>query len=102
MAVESRKVQLVDIALDLIQKLIAYKHLQGAVHSISHRRDPAGKGARRRLTEDDEDLESNAGDTSLPQVCHGAPVMLCLNKMHERASYSVSIGKAGLPHANVG
>ena len=67
LAVDSRKVQLVDIALDLIQKLIAYQHIQGPVHSISHRRDPAPKG-KRRPTEDDDDLESVGPDSSLPQV----------------------------------
>lgn len=65
MAVESRKVQLVDIALDLIQKLIAHHHIQGPVFSISHRRETGGK---RRPTEDEDELESIAGDSSLPQV----------------------------------
>jgi len=69
LAVESRKVQLVDIALDLIQKLVAHKHIQGPVFSISHRREVGGKGgARRRITDDDEDLESVGADSSLPQV----------------------------------
>jgi hypothetical protein len=69
LAVESRKVQLVDIALDLIQKLMAHKHIQGPVFSISHRREAGGKGGgRRRITDDDEDLESVGADSSLPQV----------------------------------
>ena len=68
LAVESRKVQLVDIALDLIQKLIAHQHIQGPVFSISHRRETGGKAEKRRLTEDDEDLETAGADSSLPQV----------------------------------
>ena len=73
LAVDSRKVQLVDIALDLIQKLIAYQHIQGPVHSISHRRDPAPKG-KRRPTEDEDDLESVGPDSSLPQVRRSEPL----------------------------
>lgn len=72
LAVDSRKVQLVDIALDLIQKLIAHQHIQGPVFSISHRRDAGGKD-KRRATEDDEDMESNSGDSSLPQVLASMP-----------------------------
>lgn len=69
MAAESRKVQLVDLALDLIQKLIAHKHIQGPVYSISHRRDPTGKPRKGRATEDEDDLDSVVTDTSLPQAC---------------------------------
>ena len=68
MAVESRKVQLLEIALDLIQKLIAHKHIQGPVFSISHRRETTGKAEKRRITDDDDELESSGGDSSLPQV----------------------------------
>lgn len=68
LAVESRKVQLVDLALDLIQKLIAHKHIQGPISSVSHRRDPNKKTGRRRPTEDDEEVESVAGDDNLPQA----------------------------------
>lgn len=68
MAVESRKIVLVNLALDLIQKLIAHQHLQGAVFSISHRREAGSRGDKRRATEDDDDLESGTTDSSLPQV----------------------------------
>lgn len=68
MAVESRKVQLLDIALDLIQKLIAHKHIQGPVFCISHRREATGKAENRRTTEDDEDMDSGGADSSAPQV----------------------------------
>ena len=68
-AVDSKKVQLVDLALDLIQKLIAHQHIQGPVASISHRRDPSKKARGRRATEDDEELEAVGGDSVLPQVC---------------------------------
>lgn len=68
MAVESRKIQLVDLALDLIQKLIAHKHIQGPISSISHRRDLNKKTSRRRPTEDDDELESVGAGDSVPQV----------------------------------
>ena len=68
LAVDTRKVLLVDIALDLIQKLIAHQHIQGPVASISHRREPSGRAEKRRLTEDDEELESAGADSSLPQA----------------------------------
>lgn len=68
MAIESRKVPLVDLALDLIQKLIAHKHIQGPVYSISHRRDPGGKARKGRPTDEDEETESVGPDSSLPQA----------------------------------
>ena len=49
MAVETRRTALVDLSLDLIQKLLAHGHLAGAVHSISHRRDPAATRAGRKV-----------------------------------------------------
>ena len=64
-AVESRKVPLVDLALDLIQKLIAHKHIQGPVYSISHRRDPGGKTRKGRPTDEDDETESVGPDSSL-------------------------------------
>ena len=67
-AVESRKVALVNIALDLIQKLIAHKYIQGPVFSISHRREAGGRGDKRRATEDEDELEIGTTDSSLPQV----------------------------------
>eukprot|EP00891_Asterochloris_glomerata_P002829 jgi/Astpho2/2829/e_gw1.00050.8.1_t len=42
-AVETRKTQLVDAALDCIQKLISHSILTGPVHSINHKREAAGK-----------------------------------------------------------
>lgn len=50
MAVETRRTALVDLTLDLIQKLIAHQHLAGAVHSISHKRDPAAARAGRKVS----------------------------------------------------
>ena len=67
MAVETRKIQLVDIALDCLQKLISHKHLQGPVHNINHRREAATKG-RRRPTDDDEDGDHAMIDNLPPQV----------------------------------
>ena len=69
-AVETRKTQLVDAALDCIQKLISHSILTGPVHSINHKREAAGKVAsgRRRPTEDlDDDLGSVSG-VMPPQV----------------------------------
>lgn len=48
MAVETRRTALVDLSLDLIQKLIAHGHLAGSVYNISHKRDPAaGRSGRK-------------------------------------------------------
>lgn len=48
MAVETRRTALVDLSLDLIQKLMAHSHLAGSVYNISHKRDPvAGRSGRK-------------------------------------------------------
>ena len=48
MAVETRRTALVDLSLDLIQKLIAHGHLAGSIYNISHKRDPtSGRSARK-------------------------------------------------------
>jgi hypothetical protein len=48
MAVETRRTALVDLSLDLIQKLIAHGHLAGSVYNISHKRDAsAGRSGRK-------------------------------------------------------
>ena len=45
---ETRRTALVDLSLDLIQKLIAHGHLAGSIYNISHRRDPAsGRSVRK-------------------------------------------------------
>ena len=49
MAVETRRTTLVDLSLDLIQRLIAHAHLAGPVHSISHKRDPAAARSGRKV-----------------------------------------------------
>ena len=69
-AVETRKTQLVDAALDCIQKLISHSILTGPVHSINHKREAAGKaaGGRRRPTEDMDDIEGSASGVMPPQV----------------------------------
>lgn len=48
-SIETRKTTLVELALDLIQRLIAHRALTGRVYSINHRRDLAAgvKGKRR-------------------------------------------------------
>ena len=74
MAVETRKTQLVDAALDCIQKLISHSILTGAVHSINHKREAASKvaGGRRRPTEDLDDFEGSVSGVMPPQVsCPG-------------------------------
>ena len=69
-AVETRKTQLVDAALDCIQKLISHSILTGPVHSINHKREAAGKvaGGRRRPTEDMDDIEGSVSGVMPPQV----------------------------------
>ena len=45
---ETRRTALVDLSLDLIQKLIARGHLAGSIYNISHRRDStSGRSARK-------------------------------------------------------
>ena len=46
---ETRRTALVDLSLDLIQKLIAHSHLAGSVYNISHKRDPAAGRSGRKV-----------------------------------------------------
>ena len=46
---ETRRTALVDLSLDLIQKLIAHGHLAGSIYNISHRRDPASRRSVRKV-----------------------------------------------------
>ncbi|CAL8462959.1 g2493 [Coccomyxa elongata] len=67
LAVETRKTALLDLSLDLIQKLIAHQHLAGAVHSISHKREPAAARTGRKRPSEEDDLgdhgdHGDAGD----------------------------------------
>ena len=64
MAVETRRTALVDLSLDLIQKLIAHQHLAGSVHSISHRRDPAAARSGRKVR-----IPPHQLDHCAPQKC---------------------------------
>ena len=69
MSVETRKTQLVDAALDLIQRLMSHGMLCGPVQSISHRREAASKAAGpRKRAEDDEDFDPAAQGPMPPQV----------------------------------
>lgn len=62
-SIESRKTALVELALDLIQRLIAHRALAGRVYSINHRRDLGGGGkSKRRGGGDDEDEEGGPED----------------------------------------
>lgn len=72
LAVDTRKTQLVDSALDCIQKLISHSMLTGAVCSIGHKREAAVRAAsvgRRRPTEEEDELEAAVGAMP-PQVDH--------------------------------
>lgn len=66
LAMETRKVMLVDIALDLVQKLIAFHHLAGPVHAIAHRRDAASAPRGKHRGEDDDGVEPLAADGPMP------------------------------------
>lgn len=69
MAIDTRKVPLVDIALDLLQKLMAYQYLAGRVFSISHKRDPHAKTlGKAAAAADDEDEDVSASEDMPPQV----------------------------------
>ena len=75
-SIESRKTALVELALDLIQRLIAHRALAGRVYSINHRRDLGGGGGKgkRRGGGDDDDEEGgpDEGGQLPPQVCSSA------------------------------
>lgn len=64
MAVDTRKVPMVEAAVDLVQKLIAHQFLVGPVYSISQKGDSASrKPAKRRVTGDEDDeMEVASGD----------------------------------------
>lgn len=77
LAIEAKKPLLAELALDLLQKLLAHGHLAGPVHAISHRREPAGRGGgslgrgARRASEEDLAVEPAAAadtDAMPPQV----------------------------------
>ena len=90
-SIETRKTTLVELALDLIQRLIAHRALTGRVYSINHRRDLAAgvKGKRRGGggEEDDEDAGEES-DVLPPQVCN-----LCSNVslLHNDSTYKFSV-----------
>ena len=71
MSVETRKTQLVDAALDLIQKLLSHGLLSGPVQSINHRREAASKaaGARKKVDGDDDEADPAAQGPMPVQVC---------------------------------
>ncbi len=70
-SVETRKTQLVDAALDCVQRLISHGILSGPVQSINHRREAASKaaGARKKQADgDDDDMDPAAQGPMPPQV----------------------------------
>jgi hypothetical protein len=68
-AIETRKTNVVELALDLIQRLIAHRALVGRVYSINHRRDlAAGAKGKRRAAEDEEEEVVDEGDVLPPQA----------------------------------
>ncbi|DBA82002.1 TPA: hypothetical protein ACH3X1_007704 [Trebouxia sp. C0004] len=70
-SVETRKTQLVDAALDCVQRLISHGILSGPVQSINHRREAASKaaGARKQQADgDDDDMDPAAQGPMPPQA----------------------------------
>ena len=97
LAMETRKVMLVDIALDLVQKLVAHHHLAGPVHAIGHRRDPTaiGRGGTSLRTEDEDGGDPASADGPLPPQVPPLPGSLpsCDHCWCRRlAAYTVSRG----------
>ena len=73
-SIESRKTALVELALDLIQRLIAHRALAGRVYSINHRRDLGGGGKSKRRGGDEEDEEGGPEEGGhLPPQVHCLP-----------------------------
>ena len=69
LSVETRKTQLVDAALDCVQRLVSHGILFGPVHSINHRREAASKAAgARKKQDDDEDADPGLQGPMPPQV----------------------------------
>ena len=65
LALDTRKVILVDVALGLIQRLVAHQHLVGRVTAVRHRREQApGK----KKGEEEDEAEGGAEQAALPQV----------------------------------
>ena len=69
-SVETRKTQLVDAALDCVQRLISHGLLSGPVQSINHRREAASKaaGAKKKQGDDDDDGDAAVQGPMPPQV----------------------------------
>ena len=69
-SVETRKTQLVDAALDCVQKLISHGLLSGPVQSINHRREAASKaaGVKKKQGDDDDDADAAVQGPMPPQV----------------------------------
>lgn len=69
-SVETRKTQLVDAALDCVQRLISHGLLSGAVQSINHRREAASKaaGAKQKQRDEDDDADAAVQGPMPPQV----------------------------------
>lgn len=70
-SVETRKTQLVDAALDCVQRLISHGILSGPVQSINHRREAASKAAgprKKQADGDDDDMDPAAQGPMPPQV----------------------------------
>ena len=74
-SVETRKTQLVDAALDCVQRLISHGILSGPVQSINHRREAASKaaGPRKKQGDDDDDADPAAQGPMPPQVSQQVP-----------------------------
>ena len=64
LALDTRKVILVDVALGLIQRLVAHQHLVGTVTAVRHRRDQTG----RKKGEEEDEVEGGAEQAALPQA----------------------------------
>ena len=69
-SVETRKTQLVDAALDCVQRLISHGILSGPVQSINHRREAASKAAGPKKKQADDDEEDPAAQGPMPPQVH--------------------------------
>ena len=72
LALDTRKIILVDLALGLIQRLVAHQHLVGPVTAVTHKREQ-GTAPKRKGEEDDEAADAAVDGVVPPQVRGGHP-----------------------------
>ena len=87
---ETRRTALVDLSLDLIQKLIAHGHLAGSVYNISHKRDASAGRSGRKVS-----YECQSSTRLLQQSCKHPQLQSAWPCIATRGSHVKSAGGCG-------